>query len=303
MRRHGEALRHFLFSPTPFAVWVLRRVSRLHGAPTVQTFCSTPPPDRPLRPLVFADRVIALCAHTAARLRAEGVEAWRLVTIPPALVPVAPADGALRARVRARLGAPPDAPMVVYLGDWDAAGAALTVAAALPHLAGTVGAHVVFACRAKGRGHAAVAAAVRDRVASLGPAARRVHLAGHLPWARDLARAADVAVFPAARLPGKMDLPLALLQSLGAGVPGVVADTGPLHDLVAAGAALGVPAGDGPGLASRTAALLADPEARRSAGARARAWAAGVTDPERVSARHEALYTELLGGQGETWKR
>jgi glycosyltransferase involved in cell wall biosynthesis len=198
-----------------------------------------------------------------------------------------------RAAIKRRFGMDAVSPLVLYMGDYDPAGAALAVAAALPRLQRQTRAHVVFACRPKGTGHEAIRAAVRAETRRGDPG--RVHFVGTIPWAERLAASADVAVFPARRTPAKMDLPLALLQSLAAGVPAVVAESGPLGDLVRAGAAVGVSVDRPDDLADAATRLLADPAARRKACRAARSWSLGDGSVMRLLRQHEELYQELLG--------
>jgi glycosyltransferase involved in cell wall biosynthesis len=291
-------IRHYFFTPSRPVVRVLRAVHRLRPGPTVQTFCSTPGDEVDLRPLVFAHRVVALSRHCRDRLLAAGVAASQIRLIPPAVAPAPTrppaAREALRRRVRRRLGLPPEARLLLYMGDYDVAGAALTVARALPTLLRDhPGRHAVLACRPKGAAHAEVERQVRAALTEGGAPARRVHLAGTVPHAPELAAGADLALLPAPRLPDKMDLPLALLESLAAGVPGVVANRGPLADLVRAGAAAGVDPAAPQRLAWEAERLLADPEAHRAQGEAGRRWCATFGAPATLARAHRALYAEL----------
>lgn len=293
-----HAIRHYFFTPTRRVVRVLRALHRARPAPSVQTLCSAPPPEADLAELVFADHVIALSEHTRSRLLAANLPPDRISVIPPAVSPP-PTDPERRARVRARLEIPSDARLLVYLGDWDSAGAALAVARALPHLLGRPDRHAVLACRPKGEGYQRIATEVRQILATAGAPARRLHFRSTLPdaaglTARDLAAGADVALFPAERLPNKMDLPLALLESLSAGVPAVVANRGPLADLVAAGAALGAPSAEPLRLAQAVDALLGDPGAYHARSLAARAWCAETGSVRHLAEEHLRLYARLL---------
>ncbi len=291
-------IRHYFFTPSLPVVRVLRAVHRLNPGPTVQTFCSSPGDEVDLRPLVFAHRVVALSRHSRDRLLAAGVEGSRIRLIPPAVTPAperTPAQReALRRRVRRRLGLPADARLLLYMGDYDVAGAALTVARALPTLLrGHPARHAVLACRPKGAAHAEVARQVRSALSAGDAPARRVHLVGTVPHAPELAAGADLALMPAPRLPDKMDLPLALLESLAAGVPAVVADRGPLADLVRAGAAAGVDPAAPQRLVWEVERLLSDPEAHQAQGEAGRRWCATSGAPAPLARSHQRLYAEL----------
>lgn len=295
----SQAIRHYFFTPTRPVVRVLRALHRARPAPSVQTLCSAPPPEADLAELIFADHVVALSSHTRARLLDAGLAPHRVSVIPPAVSPPPP-DPGRRARVRAQLGIPAAATLIVYLGDWDSAGAALAVARTLPLLVGRQGRHAVLACRPKGAGHQQIAAEVRQILSASGAPPHRIHLRGTLPdasglTARDLAAGADVALFPAERLPNKMDLPLVLLESLAAGVPAVVSDRGPLADLVAAGAAVGAPPEDPELLAEAVDGLLQRRETYRAVARAARAWCEEVGDLRHLAEAHRRLYAPLGG--------
>ena len=93
--------------------------------------------------------------------------------------------------------------------------------------------------------------------------------------------------------------PVALIESLAAGVPGVSTDVGGVRDVVCPSSSdpVGEVAsfGDAAGLARSVAALLADPGRRRSAGDRGRALMLARYGIDRLVDDLEALYRELLG--------
>ena len=87
--------------------------------------------------------------------------------------------------------------------------------------------------------------------------------------------------------------PVALIESLAAGVPGVSTDVGGVRDVIESGAVgLLAPFGDARALADHVSALLADPARRRGMGeADARVVAAYGLD--RLVDDVDALYREL----------
>jgi glycosyltransferase involved in cell wall biosynthesis len=183
--------------------------------------------------------------------------------------------------------------MLVYLGDFDVAGAALSTARAIGPLLGREGLALVLACRPKGGRHREVAQEVRDALATSGARPGQVLILGRISFAPALAAAADLAIFPARRLPDKMDLPLGLLQSLAAGVPALVANEGPLADLVNAGAAFGVDARDPEALRTAALHLLEDGKQRRALGAAARRHMEREGSVTELGRAHAALYGRL----------
>jgi glycosyltransferase involved in cell wall biosynthesis len=115
-----------------------------------------------------------------------------------------------------------------------------------------------------------------------------------LGWRRDLATiyaATDVFLLTS-RNEGT---PVALIESLAAGVPGVSTDVGGVRDVIDNGAVGRLaPGGDARALADHTLALLADPEERRRVGANGRRSVTARYTLERLVDDVEKLYRELL---------
>ncbi len=86
-----------------------------------------------------------------------------------------------------------------------------------------------------------------------------------------------------------------LFTALAFGRPLLVSDVGGFAELVAAGVARGVPAGDADALHGALAELLGDPAARASLAERARSALAGEYGWESIARRTLALYESLLG--------
>ena len=119
----------------------------------------------------------------------------------------------------------------------------------------------------------------------------RVHFLG---WRRDLATiygASDVFLLTS-RNEGT---PVALIESLAAGVPGVSTRVGGVPDVIEGGAAgLLAPDGDAAALAAHVTALLADRDRRRRMGAAGRELALARYGLDRLIADVDTLYRELL---------
>jgi len=127
--------------------------------------------------------------------------------------------------------------------------------------------------------------------------AERLKLVGHvrfLGWRRDLNTiyaATDVFLLTS-RNEGT---PVALIESLAAGVAGVSTDVGGVRDVIDAGAVgLLAPSGDARGLADRTLALLSDPQQRRRMGENGRRTVTARYTLERLVDDVEKLYRELV---------
>ena len=138
--------------------------------------------------------------------------------------------------------------------------------------------------------------------ADLEQTVRAVGLSGRvrfLGWRRDLDviyGATDVFLLTS-RNEGT---PVALIESLAAGVPGVSTDVGGVRDVfrasTASGEALGLvaPYDDAPGLARAVETLLADPSRRRAMGERGRTAILSRYGIDRLVDDVESLYRELL---------
>ena len=115
-----------------------------------------------------------------------------------------------------------------------------------------------------------------------------------LGWRRDLPTiygASDVFLLTS-RNEGT---PVALIEGLAAGVPGVSTDVGGVRDVLAGDVGAVAPYDDAPGLANAVAKLLADPQGRRAMGERGRASVIARYGVDRLVADIDALYRELLG--------
>jgi glycosyltransferase involved in cell wall biosynthesis len=115
-----------------------------------------------------------------------------------------------------------------------------------------------------------------------------------LGWRRDLTTiyaATDVFLLTS-RNEGT---PVALIESLAAGVPGVSTDVGGVRDVVDTGAVgLLAPSGDARALADHTLSLLSDPDQRRRMGENGRRSVTARYPLDRLVANVEKLYRELL---------
>src|SRR5215472_721558 len=135
--------------------------------------------------------------------------------------------------------------------------------------------------------------------AALEETAHEFGLAGRvrfLGWRRDLATiygASDVFLLTS-RNEGT---PVALIESLAAGVPGVATDVGGVRDVIgnASGAAgIVAPYGDSVALANAVAQLLADASLRRALGERGRASVVARYGIDRLVDDIDALYRDLV---------
>lgn len=248
---------------------------------------------------LFADRVVAVSAHTAERLEAAGV---RGVCHIPAAIPITPplreADPARVRRLGAALGLDPSRPVVLFPGDYEFSEAADTFAAAVLRISDAVDAQFVFACRIKQRPSLAREAHFRALLAR--PLRQgRVRFFRQLDDMEAALALAALVVLPSERSYAKMDLPLVLLEALAQQTPVILADVAPQREVLPAGGGGGgggvlVPPLDAAALGDAMAELLRDAGARARLGAEGRAHVIARHDAARVCAGYLDVYRSLL---------
>ncbi len=133
--------------------------------------------------------------------------------------------------------------------------------------------------------------------AALEQAARTFGIADRvrfLGWRRDLSTiygASDVFMLTS-RNEGT---PVALIESIAAGVPGVSTDVGGVRDVLQGEGGVAVPFGDAAAMASAVTQLLGDTNRRRTTGERGRASVVARYSIDRLVDDIEILYRDLLG--------
>ncbi len=294
-------LYHFFFAPNPRTSLVARSLLTIKRRATVHTMLSAPASYERASRLLFADRTVALSHHTKAMLEQQGVQG--VVVIPPC-VPTRPAVSQERKLgVMQRLGLTTGRPFVLFAGDYEYSSAASTCSQALESITGEGGADFVFACRMK-KGHIgkALETSIREGICNSRCAAR-VFFFNEVDDMDALIAAATVQVMPADSLYAKMDIPLVLLESLREGVPVVVADHGPLPELLRRPVGSVVPVKDPGALAAAVNRLLGDPEMRASMGREGQALVDEEYSPAAMASKYRELYKELLDSKGIKYEK
>jgi glycosyltransferase involved in cell wall biosynthesis len=120
-----------------------------------------------------------------------------------------------------------------------------------------------------------------------------VRFAGYRSDIERVLAAADLAVLSSAN----EGTPVALIEAAAAGLPLVATDVGGVSDVVVSGTGELVPFGDAGALGAAIAALAADPERRREAGAAARRHVLARYGAARLVQEIDALYRDLLEGR------
>ncbi|HEX7665292.1 MAG TPA: glycosyltransferase [Polyangiaceae bacterium] len=227
---------HFVFAPSPRTTKIAkmaieRRRKKGWNGKVVQSIASAPKVFD--ASLLFGDVAVTMSEHTRQKFLAAGVDAKKILTIPPcAPAPTAATRDEERAlRKQLDLG---DGPIVTFPGDYEVSTGAETVAnAARAILAAKPNARIVFACRPKTPKSKEAQAKIVGILEASGVAAAVRHV-GELPSLAPLLSISKAILFPVDDLYGKVDLPLVLLEALALGVPLVLAKGGPLEEIEAA---------------------------------------------------------------------
>jgi len=237
---------------------------------------------------LLARRVVCVCeAVRVSHVRRLPWAAGRFVTVANGISP-APHTRP-REEVRAALGLPAGAALVLTLGSLTPQKAQHVLLEAFAEVAATRP-----AARLLVAGEGPLRASLEARAAALGVADRARFLGARLD-AADLLGACDVFALSSVR----EGLSITLLEAMRAGRPCVASDVGGNAEAVAHGTTgLVVPAGDAGALARALGALLDDPARAEAMGRAGRErWAARFT-AERMVRDTEALYRAALAGAG-----
>lgn len=238
-----------------------------------------------------SDAIIAISPAIRADLLHTyriGTEAqYRIVPLGFDLAPFAAVDAAARSAARHSLDLPDGVPVVSTVGRLTA-----------------IKQHHLFldVVRRLAESHPAIVALIAgdgELRAELEAAARQMGIAGNvrfLGWRRDLATiyAATDVLLLTSRNEGT---PVALIEAMASGVPGVSTDVGGVKDVIdSAEVGLLAPYDDGAGLAAAAHGLLADANRRAAMGARARDRVVARYGVERLIADIAAVYRGLGDG-------
>lgn len=240
----------------------------------------------------ISDRIIAISPAIRDELlnkyRIGRESKYRVVPLGFDLEPFAKIDAAARAAARRDLGLPADAPVIATVGRLTAIKQHRLFLDTIARLVTTHPAAIaLIAGDGELRGDLiahATALGIADRIRMLG-------------WRRDLASiygATDVFLLTS-RNEGT---PVALIEAMAAGVPGVSTNVGGVKDVIAT-TAIGRLAGDGDvdGLAAHVAALLSDPAGRRAMGDAARVFALQHFSLDRLVSDIVKVYEEFAARQ------
>ena len=232
-------------------------------------------------------RIVAISNAIERMLTDAGIDRRRITVIPDCVDPEPFAGPAEREWLHAEFGLPAGAPVAGVVAQLiERKGHRYLLEAVPAVLEGCPELHVIFF----GRGPLENALAAEIRRLGL---AGRVLMAGFRDDMARLLPALDLVVHPALA----EGLGVALLQAAAAAVPVVGFAAGGVCQAVEPGrTGLLVPPGDSEALGRAMLRVLTDPALARSLGEAGRARVRSEFTPERMAARHLALYREVLGG-------
>lgn len=285
-------IRHFFFAPNWASSFGCRMVSWARPGPVVQTVCSAPQSYSDAAGLLFGKKVIVLSDHTRRNLVEAGVKENRLVVIPPGVTVPEPAPPERVQQLRKQFGFGEDL-TVLYAGDYGYSKAARTVLqAAIRVCTRRPDTRFMFACRIKNQD-------CSDEEQRLKALTAQANLSNRITFTNfvsdfpDLLTAVDLCVLPAETVYAKIDLPLTLLEAMARNTPVVVADGGPLPELLKDEVGEKVQPLDSDELAGVIEKIFSDPPRFKSMSEKARAVVCEHFSGEQMASRHEDLYREM----------
>ncbi|MBN2530522.1 MAG: glycosyltransferase family 4 protein [Deltaproteobacteria bacterium] len=234
-KKHSQ-IYHYFFAPNRLSATAGRLQRAATRVKTVQTFSSRPLDYNDVNRFIFTDKVIVLSKDSRDKLLSVGISPKRVVHIPPGITPPAPLAEDEKTKLRDRFDLKNNR-IVLFPGDFEFSNAASLVAQAAPAiLAGARNVSVIFACRAKTERSKSRKQQIQKELSSLG---HRVRFLDEIEEMHRFVGLVDVLLLPQNNLYAKMDIPLILLEAMAHGIPLVLADTGPLNELIAQNAAIG----------------------------------------------------------------
>lgn len=270
---------------------VVKAACRARNLPLVHSLVRAPRTTLGIHRTVASDHVVCLSQETERRLHREGLHG--AVWIPPGVERAEETSESQREMTKARLGLPQGVPLIIYAGDYVHAYAARTVAATVPRVIRQANAHFVMACRIRDPSERSEERRLREALFADG-------LASHVSFLNEvddfgsLLSAADIQIFPADSANQRLDMPMVLLEGLMRETATVVANKPPFGELVAPGAAIGVPSMNPVSLAFAIVELLRDPKRRRELAKAGQAVVERQFDIRAVARQYEELYDRVL---------
>ena len=282
-----------LYGPAPWTGPALRTWSTIRGRPIVHTVPSVG--EVPIERRNFAgDATVVVSENTRRRLEDNGVpNVYRVY--PPLEIK----------RLHPRHPAGPEASIgelrlgdqaVLYPAHYGETSGMREIIQAFSRLRGspeTQRAVLVLACRSHAWQDPEAERRTVLRQAAEAGISPRIRVLGHVADMSALISACAVTVLVPAKLSGKMDLPLVILESLASGRPVIVGDQAPISEALLGEGGYAVPYGDVPALTRALTRLLGNVGLREKLAERGRASVLEQCDPEMIVGRYQEIYEQV----------
>ncbi len=274
---------HFFFGPNPRTLRAGRVARWLRRIPCIHTIASAPDNLESLAPLLFADKIVVLSAHTQSRLAKAGRDSS---VIRPAIEPLeVDADRIERAKSKYGL----QRPYVLYPGDLEFGNGAETFIKSAA-LASEL--QWVIAARPKTAGAVEAKARLQQQTEKLG--ANIVWL-GEIDDIHAVVAGASAVTLLSDTLHAKMDWPLVILEALMCRVGCVIASAGSVAELAPSDGCVQVMAGSAQDLLEAVRKIHRSWTDRQKE--HARQWVIDQCAPSQIARAYETLYDSVLDGQ------
>ena len=287
-----QELYHFFFAPNTLTGQLARAVVKIKRRKSVHSVLSVPRDFEAIHKKLASNVVVALSDYTAQKLKSAGIK--EVTLIPPGIPVTEPISLGEQLKFRKTLNLlSPEKPIIIFPGDYEFSDAAQTVADAIPRVLESTDALFIFACRLKTGASKDLEDTIRKKLASY--TSDNVLFLNHVDQIHHLLACASLALMPASSTYAKMDLPLVLLEAMAEKTPLIVADSGPLPEILKGGGGVLVPPSDPKALADQILVLLADSKKRQKLGEEARMSVETHFSALKMAENYGKLYQKLMG--------
>jgi len=195
--------------------------------------------------------------------------------------------------LRKKFRLPLDAPVVLFSGELSRLDSAAIMLAIIRRvLDEDAKIHFVFACPIRKPTDMTVRQEVQQKIRGWG-LSDSVSFVGEVDDFSSLLNACDVLAYPVARMTGKIDTPLTILEAMATEMPVILTDLPPLNEILKAPAGIVVPVGNEKAFAHAIIELSNDENLRREMGRTGREVVRAYYNIETMVKAYEELYEKL----------
>jgi glycosyltransferase involved in cell wall biosynthesis len=244
------------------------------------------------RILFFADKVVAISDWTANKLQSLGLE--NVVRINAGIDLEIFKPTANQSTLRKKFELPLDAPLVLFSGELSRLDSTAIMLAIIRRVVDEdAKIHFVFACPIRKPADTTVRQEVQQKIHGWG-LSDSVSFVGEVEnFSTSLLNACDMLAYPVARMTGKIDTPLTILEAMSTEMPIILTDLPPLNEVLQAPAGIVVPVGNEKAFAHAIIELSNDENLRREMGQIGREVVEAHYNLAAMAQAYEDLYDEL----------